>query len=346
MKLVLFLFSIVLINYSFLDRSTIKENNNILTKKDSIEKYHFYINKAELNICDSNYLQAIKLYETAFKYHYSPFPNDLYNAALVAIYLQNNNKAIDYCEALVKLGCDLKFFNQIPFNTLKSDKDVWNNFLIDYDSLRNIYYNSINQELKDKIHKLYIEDQKNYCSYKKFGIPMQIPQDLNFKRFKDILKYFGFPNHDIVGLNIKNDTIISLGPQNILLRHYYQKGNYDLSEFLINELFNGKIKPIEFIVVEEFKYKPYSYFGTDLMFKSQENNYYIFDEFKQYLEIKKYNKNRKNFFMETYQDQLKKMIYKYIETGNKTKFVFLIYGISIDVKDDYLIKDDRLRILK
>lgn len=50
------------------------------------QKYFYYANKAELSIVDSNYSQAIKFYDSSFKF-LKPFAQDIYNLTICIEYL-------------------------------------------------------------------------------------------------------------------------------------------------------------------------------------------------------------------------------------------------------------------
>ena len=308
-----FIFILVIIYFIFLFSSNSHVKNDYqstpLVLKDSVKIYHELVNDAELNICDNNYLIALNKYYEAFKFIKSPFPRDIYHVILLNTYLFKYKDALKYSRNLVKLGLKLEFFNQIPLNNLKSDSIEWNAFLNDYDSLHNNYMENINLDLKDQIIKLHMMDQKNFCNRDpETGLlPFVLAQDTVFDKCYDILKKFGYPSHDLIGLNIENDTNIINSPEIVIFRHYFQE-NYnninEISSLLLKEVFRGKLKPIYFMTWDEFKYEPYPHYGTNILFKTV-NGYYTKNFELNIKEINQFDSNRKNILMYSYKDDLK-----------------------------------------
>ncbi len=313
----------------FVTYNLLAQPNEINNRKDSVEYYHFFINQAELSICDSNYIEANDFYKKAFMFSL-PFPEDLYNASLSAIYSDKYKLAINYCKKLVALGVEKRFFNQIPYNLLKQNTDLWNKFISDYNGIRKNFEESVNWKLRREIESLVEKDQHNYCNIDK---SLRTPEDSIFNILTDIIKNYGYPTAYLTGIETYNDTLIT-DHVDLLLRHYYQENNYILSPVLLKELYKGKISPVRFVTNEDFKYQPESFYGTAKLHKDNKGNYYFLDEFKNYEKIKKYNFNRQKVMMFSYQDEVKKFINK-----DKSKFRLKITGFfrnsNVDKRYDY-----------
>jgi len=292
-------------------------NPHVLNKTDSVRYYHYCINKAELCICDTNYSKSNKLYKKAFNY-LRPFPIDLYNASLSAIYSDSFNLAIKYCKNLVRLGCDSLFFNQNPYDIIKRKKKLWNKFTDDYDIIRGEYLKTNNFKLRNTIIKLVENDQRNYCGLKE----LRQPEDSIFQILEEIILKHGYPDAYLIGITTDKDTFIE-DYVNVLLRHYYQEYHSKLSPILFEELKKGKIKPVKFITNENFIYQPISFYGTGKFYELENGDYLYLDEFKNYTNIKKYNINRQKAMMFSYQDEIKKNIHR-----KNSKFRLLTTGFS------------------
>jgi len=332
---IVILFSIVLLFILLLFRNSHSNIENkyssSLSLKDSIEQYHEFINEAELNICDNNYSKALENYYKAFSFIKSPFPLDLYHVVLLNTYMNKNKDALKYSRNLVKLGVNLKFFNQKPLNKLKSDLSEWNKFIKDYNLLHKFYKDNINFKLKKQIVRLNISDQKNYCNIdiNTGTIPLINIQDTVFEKCYNIIKKFGYPNHDLIGINIKNDTDIIDSPEIVIFRHYFQESYRNLNELsslLLKEVYKGKLKPIHFMIWDEFKYEPYPHYGSEILNKTNKG-YYIKNLKLNEKEINRYNNNRKKIFMYSYNDELKKLIF--MQKFRKLKFKFPQYNTVI-----------------
>ena len=86
--------------------------------------YDSLVNQAELRIIDSDYQQALACYNRAFASAERSFAQDLYNAGLCALQLNDNELAMKLCLALSEKGVGPGFFakNSI-YKNLKRHKD-------------------------------------------------------------------------------------------------------------------------------------------------------------------------------------------------------------------------------
>jgi len=334
---------IVIFFFNFNKGKKTNDSFNFLSQKDSIQLYYFHINKAELSICDSNYTQALDNYLNAFSYINSPFPNDIYNSLILNIYLRNYSDAIKLCEKLVLLGVNMTFFNQVPLKSLKNDTVLWNSFISKYDSLNEVYKSKIDFELRNEIYKLFLNDQKNFCNIDiETGIiPYIQTQDTVFEKYFDILKKYGYPNHDLLGIDLINDTIIKPSFQATIIQHMYQESIDSIekvSALLKKEIFRGRLLPADFMNWDEFRYEPNHHYGKSILLKSMyEKDIYFYKLNLDSLRIKKYNYNRSEIFMYSFEDNLKKLIF--IQKNPDNKFNFIIYGLyEMDNFEDNLKK--------
>ena len=289
-----------------------------------------------MDICDNNYSKALDKYYNAFEFNDSPFPRDIYHVVLLNIYLNNYKDALKFGSNLIKLGATIKFFNQYPLNNLKKDTLAWNEFLKNYKILRRNYYDKINFDLQNHVTKLNMMDQKNYCNRDPISgqIGQFFAQDSTFEECYEFIKKYGYPYHNLTGINIKNDTIIVASPINVIIKHYFQENYRDLDGFsalLLNEVYKGKLQPVYFMSWDEFRFEPYPHYGTMLMYKTK-NGYYIENPEMNKQKIAMFNKNRKEIFMCSYEESIRKIIF--MEKNKNLKFIFLKTGM-IDLENDF-----------
>lgn len=131
---------------------------------DSVVKYNRIINKAELSICDSDFIQANKLYAQAFKLNPDKaFSYDLFTAFHCAMDAQDYIAADAYLEKLLVRGIDTGFLDMgiLSFYTGKKRHII--------DSIIAKYPNNINRNdwLNTTITKLGHRDQEFRIYYAK-----------------------------------------------------------------------------------------------------------------------------------------------------------------------------------
>ncbi|MBK7095564.1 MAG: hypothetical protein IPH57_11120 [Saprospiraceae bacterium] len=328
MKNMIFKFFYVLL---FLFASSFRLSSQLpdQSKVDSVKNYLENINKSELYICENNYNEAIKLYKNAFSFNYSPFPEDIFNYILLNVYEKDYDEALFYSQYLVKLGAELKFFDQIPLNELKSNVPGWKKFTDLYPSLRMHYTLNTNHTLKQELLNLQEADQNNYC-----GRPTRpfdpISEDTIFNRISQIITEYGYPNHDKIGINLNKDTIIGSYPQDVILIHLFQtahKNSKRISELIKNEILEGRLKPEYAILWLDYFYQDLSFYGFSKFQLINKDIY--FDEYN--FEISNYKwfeNNRRKIFASSFRDALIKRYYK-IKNPN-SKFIFQSLGIVIN----------------
>ncbi len=132
---------------------------------DNYIHYHKLIIKAESNILDSNYREAVNIYKIAFNRYNYVFVQNVYTAIQTAIVINDYNSAFNFLEKGVKFGFDIQeiYHDSLLIKLIKCN--YWNIFLDKYDSLKNIYLKNIDQYLQKQVIKFYNEDMRyrNLC---------------------------------------------------------------------------------------------------------------------------------------------------------------------------------------
>ena len=129
------------------------------TGKNYID-YFQKINVAESLIIDSNYEEALSIYNELFRSYPSSFYKDLHNACVCALRLERYEEALSLASALVKHGYELKDFESQPFDNFRNQKKQWNKFLSDYTRLRKQYEEELNIPFRENYLALYEIDQQ------------------------------------------------------------------------------------------------------------------------------------------------------------------------------------------
>ncbi len=200
--------------------------------------YYHFINKAELDIIDSNYSSACKNYEEAFSYNKSPFARDLYNEALCSFLLEDYDKVYANFSYLIDYGYQLSWLKEKdelkPFFKCKQGKK-----LLKYKSkqLHNVY-------LRQVYDSLFFADQffrKKKGSYATYGDTISKIDDSNMDVILSLYKQHGFPSQKLVGVyqgfNYKSIYIMIIHNQVGMRDVQY----YDFTKILLQSLKSGKL---------------------------------------------------------------------------------------------------------
>lgn len=132
--------------------------NSIFGQKNYIE-YHKQAREIENRIIDSSYSKAVEMYHSLFEKYDFVFAEDCYRAAQTAVIDNDSTSALTFIERATKQGVKKeKVVMDSILIGLKKSK-FWTEYEKSYDSLRNIYLESINWELRSKINELYDLDQ-------------------------------------------------------------------------------------------------------------------------------------------------------------------------------------------
>ncbi len=223
-------------------------HNLISAQVDYTEKYYKEINNAELQIIKNNFEKAFEFYEKAFKSVPRPFAKDYYNALLCAIETEKFDIAFDLCDSLIRKGVQKEFFiKDEGLNALKIQPD-WSGFIENFDIKYEKYNSDKNLKLREELIVLENKDQEfriKEGSYDVYGDTIAKIDKENIKRFKEIVKAYGFPNENLLGIdNPKDNSFYGY----ILIHHHCQqfslkKVNYDFQPTIDEAIKNGLLEP-------------------------------------------------------------------------------------------------------
>lgn len=180
-----------------------------------ITDYYPLVYEAELEYWEENYEKAFELYKTAFNNcnpKNTPILNELLKITEIAAILNKKEVAIDYMLLSIKNGSDIQSFknDSIFQNVLKSQKGQ--ELIKNYDSLRHLYLQGININLRHEFQSMQLSDQlyrgrgPEHWDWEK----QDSLDNLNTKRLIEIFEEIGFPDEHILG-----HTNIDWSPTNI-----------------------------------------------------------------------------------------------------------------------------------
>lgn len=295
----------------------------VLFSQNSIhdaKQYSKIINRAELCICDSDYVNAIRLYEKAFKYSECPYTMDVYNYLLVNMILGSdslkiNNSLRMFAERGYELIIYKKYFGKYKGYS-KIDTTIFN-------------YSPPKSEMKMKLDSFLAVDQRfRYFYFGLYDTVSLFPEvDSSYldSMNENCLSFINFLKNDFPD---ERDGKLSIVPRVIPLyavvfQHYHPKYNnndYPFDSLLIQKTKTGEFHPEWFL----FLYYERAYNGDSTIqdFYGYPVRYVKYDEDmnKRYFEVKteytkkqirKIDRNRKKINLEPYSDYMTKSRFEY-----------------------------------
>ncbi len=204
----LFFLSLLLIKSMGLDA---KARQNYL-------EYHAGTIAAEEAITHERYGQALDIYDHLFVDYEFVFLRDLKIAAQLAVQTGNEEKAIDYLQAGIASGWEMKAIRKTKFLDRLRQNARWEIVQNDYDSLHAAYLERLDLKLRDDVHTMYKTDQgkafiglfalgnkaRDRYASRKFA-PHGRKQMAHFEK---IMAQHGYPGEKLIGNNYWMETVL------------------------------------------------------------------------------------------------------------------------------------------
>jgi hypothetical protein len=188
---------------------------------DSIKRYYYFVNLAEISLIDSLYDQATLYYDSAFSQKNYPFAADKYNAAVCHVYLRQYEQSFPLFKEIIQKGYGISaLMGKNVFEDFFSSQ--WGLALKDYSENIELTFN---RDLRRTIDSLFYMDQF-FRKNREFGNPYDFFEDTinriddsNRNVLEAIIERYGFPGEEIIGLS---DSSLTLQPYYTMLLHFQQ----------------------------------------------------------------------------------------------------------------------------
>ena len=229
-------------------------------KTQDYKKYHLQINKAEEQIAQENFKEALELYDEVFQEYDFIFLADHKRAVQLAFYIEDLEKTEELLRNAIAAGW--KSINKNKFLSDFRKTGRWKSIRKDYKNLREQYEERLNIPLKNRVKKMFSKDQrkamgalfkfsskaKDRYAEKKFA-PHSRSQLIEFK---EIITSFGFPGEQLIGNDIWMSTILS-HHNSITKEHAETDTLYtSLKPLLFESLNSGHISPFELALIDDW----------------------------------------------------------------------------------------------
>lgn len=245
-------------------------------------KYNKLITKAENEILDSSYNEALAIYDQVLKKYDFVFAKDCYTALQIVSFSNDSVQAQFFLRKGIKQGLELDLLENAPFISRFSTLSWWKPFILsEYDSLHNIYLSKINLKLRDQLIKLATLDQLYTKKLNRYRFRI-IHQIIAYRKWKKeigniveiellpLIEKHGFPGEKLVGINTNirfndtttNDFLISQikkgigGPESVnaylILIHYISGRKNKLDFHLLENVRCGNLPAIQYASLQDF----------------------------------------------------------------------------------------------
>ncbi len=275
-------------------------------KPASVKQYNYWVNQAELAICDSDFQRASDCYDEAFTCHL-PFRKDAYFAFRVNTeFIRNTDRALICIYSLIRSG-------EEPTDII--DDTIKNASL--YETAKTLYLNckkTIIPDLHNEIEEILTSDQavrknNSFCSAddKELERILDSVDYNNLQRIKQLYKKYPFVNVYTAGIAVEH--------MGIVLRHNAYKRGFPLSKTWYKEVRKGNLNVCDYMhtsdncnaaAPDKKRYDEYAkqnvyQIGNTLFILTPDN-------------LKKIHRNRQKVFCaETWEETVKKAKYVYSE---------------------------------
>lgn len=187
---------------------------------DFIADYYQTVYQAEIHYLKNENQKALFLLKQAEKKCGLLNQIGMYEPIMMAELLvrtKKEKKAFPYLHRILEDGLPYEMLENNPeFNILHNYKE-WNKLKIEAPEILAKFNKSINQDLRNEIIKMIIEDQKVRTGNIDFA-KMRIVDSINESRIKEIFTEYGYPNFKLIGHSFYSEPTTDISA---MLMHFH-----------------------------------------------------------------------------------------------------------------------------
>lgn len=291
--------------------------------KDSVAKYYFCRNKAELAIVDSNYFESLNFYKKAFLFK-SANARDLANGLRLAIILNDTLFARTCMGTLAANGLPQRVTLNFMGEEWTQAGGLYSYLAGNYDSLVSVYENSKKAKLSEMLERIYERDQLA----RRGGYTEAEAAVIDKKNIDSLIWFsgkYGFPCFQLLGFAEPSSGIGRAGIYGFILWHSREQEIGALDSLGLRAVMAGLYPPEEFAQSFDFK-SPISKYH--MLVPGISSN---LDPTKTALTDEVVNLNRAAIYLESIEDYKRKLLYMERRGKNWYRFLLapqLIYGMN------------------
>lgn len=232
--------------------------------------YYEGIKKAKLSLIEDSLEVSINHYHQTFEKFDFVFARDCFNALEVSTKVGNQKMTDYFLRRSLKQGIEFNLLNQDSILTAFKKTEFWPNILSVKDSLKEIYTNNVNWEIRNEIISMFGEDQtiRDLADKNRFNIFRIRKLNKQFEeidaklvlRLIEITKKYGFPGEKLIGLDVEsmhpkiNTHDLSAGMPIVILIHHFSQPNKSYNSILIDEIQTGNLSNEHYATISDFQH--------------------------------------------------------------------------------------------
>lgn len=248
---------------------------NSQAQEVSYTEYHRSCRQAEKYFLEDDTTKCLETYLDVFDSFDFLFPRDCFMAAQIAHKLNHDSLAVEFILKGIPFGIRYEFFSVSDSNYTSyaienlAKTTYWNKVLDQNDSLREIYHQRVNFELKKELDSLLVADQKlnrkrNRWFNRKFRPSVERRFDIQNRehiRYLDsVFQVHGYPGIWLVGVqdSVRSETKIwkyqnrNLSEYTRIIIFHNDSVWLNYGDFLTEELHKGHIDVRTYAMIRDF----------------------------------------------------------------------------------------------
>lgn len=288
-----------------------------IAQKTNLQSYYYWVNQAELAICDSNYQKASDCYHQAFAYN-KPFCRDAYFAfKLNYKYTNNMERAIEAYHFQAQMGQKaISQYGPIILDTMEYHT-LWEQIKKVSDTTISL----VIPELQNALFKILDSDQsvrrssERFSNNEEWGRTIRETDLFNLQEFRNLYSIYPVINDYTTGM----DMVLSA-----LYIHFRREILFDPQEILLQELYKGNVNASLYARLEDrcmYDVAIDQKTHNQTIYGTNSNYFFCIDSIGFIIppkNVKKIDRERKRILLsETWEDYAKKICYRY---HNDTEF--------------------------
>ena len=301
--------------------------------RKQVRQYYYWINQAELAICDSNYQRASECYHTAFAIKRPCIRDAAFAFKLHTEYLYDLERACEAFHFLALSGDKAYFSDGDPYvDDTVTYAELWQHIKLISDTTQSL----VIEDLWNKAHEMSrLDQQVRFASYENDSVASATiahTDSLNFQKMQQVFKqYKNFSEYH---------SGFGGGFSSALFIHFARMGFASPDVFLLKMVKRGDCPPANYICTYDCCYHSIiknddkTTYGTDPSYTYIINNT-LFIRYPD--NVKQIDRNRKKLnFAETWADYVKKVLYV-----NQRKEGFWFYPKQFVIHGDEAEEEQR-----
>ena len=237
-------------------------HSKALSVTEDYSTYHANVYQAEELLVQQSYAEALNIYRELFDTYEFVFVRDYKVATQIAWHLGFEDEAYQYLRLGIAGGWKKKSIKRNKFLKDMRHQQEWSTIKTQFDSLREVYQQNINQEMRSEVRKMSLRDQRKALgalfrigskSQDRFGENKFAPlNEQHVLRLLDMIENDGFPGEKLVGFEPWGQGILSR--HNSISRAYCKSDTLYpfLKPILLSSIKKGNLSPASFAWIDDW----------------------------------------------------------------------------------------------